>query len=166
MATVYLGLGSNIQAPTHLRRAITILDEVFQSISVSPVYESEAVGFKGDNFLNMVVSGKTKMSVGELYAFLRDIENQHGRDRSAPKFSGRTLDIDILLYDELVGEVDGVLLPREEIITNAFVLKPLCDLAPDLMHPGKNRTMAQLWQRYDQSQQKLWCIPFDLSFIR
>lgn len=166
MATVYLGLGSNTHAPIHLRRAIAILQEVFEFIAVSPVYESEAVGFEGDNFLNLVVAGETRMSVGELYEFLRDIENQEGRDRSAPKFSGRTLDIDILLYDDLVGEYEGVLLPREEIISNAFVLKPLCDLAPDLMHPGKKRTMAQLWQRYDQSQQKLWCIPFDLSFVK
>lgn len=166
MAKVYLGLGSNIDAQTHLRRALTALQETFGPLVRSPVYESEAVGFDGDNFLNMVVAVSTGFSVGDLYGILREIENSQGRDRSAPKFSGRTMDIDILLYDDLIGEVDGVVLPREEIVTNAFVLKPLCDLAPELMHPEKKRTMAQLWQRYDQSQQKLWSVPFSWHLVR
>lgn len=165
MAKVYLGLGSNTDAHMHLRRALTALQKTFGPLCVSPVYESEAVGFVGENFLNLVVAIQASYSVGELYTMLREIENKNGRDRSAPRFSGRTLDIDILLYDSLVGEVDGVLLPREEILTNAFVLKPLCDMAPELMHPGKKRTMAQLWQAYDQSQQKLWCVPFTWHLV-
>lgn len=160
MAVVYLGLGSNIDAREHLQQALKVLKRAFGELSLSPVYESEAVGFVGANFLNMVVMIRTQLPVGTLYEQLRDIENQFGRDRSAPKFSGRTLDIDILLYDDMVGEVDGVVLPREEILTNAFVLKPLCDMAPELMHPQRRRTMAQLWQQYDQSKQKLWSVPF------
>lgn len=160
MAVVYLGLGSNIEAREHLQQALKVLRRAYGDLSLSPVYESEAVGFVGDNFLNMVVMIHTELPVGVLYEQLRDIENQFGRDRSAPKFSGRTLDIDILLYDDVVGEVDGVILPREEILTNAFVLKPLCDMAPELMHPQRRRTMAQLWQQYDQSRQKLWSVPF------
>lgn len=165
MAKVYLGLGSNIDAQSHLCDALRALQKAYGPLAVSPVYESEAVGFAGDNFLNTVVMIEIDTPVGELYQQLRQIEDQFGRDRSAPKFSGRTMDIDILLYDDLVGVVDGVTLPREEILTNAFVLKPLCDMAPELMHPQRKRTMAQLWQQYDQSQQKLWSVPFacDLS---
>ncbi len=166
MAKVYLGIGSNTDAPTYLRRALMALQQTFGPLSISPVYESEAVGFEGNNFLNLVVAINTNFSVGDLYGILREIENKNGRDREAPKFSGRTLDIDILLYDDLVGEVDGVLLPRDEILSNAFVLKPLCDMAPELMHPQQRRTMAQLWQRYDQSRQKLWCVPFSWHLVR
>lgn len=158
MAKVFLGLGSNIEAPLHIRRALTALKQQFGSLQVSPIYESEAVGFTGDNFLNLVVAVDTGLSVAKLHAALREIENINGRDRSAPKFSGRTLDIDILLYDDCVGDIDGVVLPRDEIIKNAFVLKPLCDLAPKLLHPQYKKTMTQMWSEYDQAKQKLWQI--------
>lgn len=156
MAKVYLGLGSNIDAPLHIGRALTALRCRFGTLQVSPVYESEAVGFDGDNFLNLVVAVDAQLSVGQLYEAMREIENDNGRDRHAPKFSGRTLDIDILLYDDYVGEVDGVVLPRDEIVKNAFVLKPLCDLAPDTVHPQYQKTFAQMWAEYDQNKQKLW----------
>lgn len=162
MARVYLGLGSNIDPHVHLPQAISALSSRFGQLTISPVYESEAVGFVGDNFINLVVAIETSLGVRELLESLRELEHLSGRDRCAPKFSGRTLDIDILLYGQCTGEIDGVVLPRDEILSNAFVLKPLCDMAPELMHPTKQRTMAQLWQQFDQSTQRLWCIPFHL----
>lgn len=156
MAKVFLGLGSNIGAPLHIRRALAALEQQFGSLQVSPIYESEAVGFTGNNFLNLVVAINTDLSVAQLHAALRKIENANGRDRSAPKFSGRTLDIDILMYDDCVGDVGGVALPRDEIVKNAFVLKPLCDLAPELLHPQYKKSMAQMWEEYDKTKQKLW----------
>lgn len=161
MAKVYLGLGSNIDAPRHIHRALGALQQQFGELQVSPVYESESVGFSGDNFLNLVVAVDTALSVAELQAAMREIENDNGRDRSAPKFSGRTLDIDILLYDDCVGDIDGVSLPRDEILKNAFVLKPLCDLAPELLHPQQRKTMAQLWVQYDKNKQRLWQVTLD-----
>lgn len=157
---VYLGLGSNQRPDFHIRQALDALRQRFGALRVSPVYESAAVGFSGDNFLNLVVEVETALSVGELLQALRTIENQNGRNRSAPRFSGRTLDIDILLYGEAVGMVDGVKLPREEILENAFVLRPLADLAPDLVHPQVQVTMATLWQQYDKSRQSLWPAAF------
>lgn len=156
MAKVYLGLGSNIDAPLHISRALAALKKHFGSLEVSPVYESESVGFDGDNFLNLVVAVETPLSVAQLHEAVREIENANGRDRSAPKFSGRTLDVDILLYDDCVGDIDGVSLPRDEIVKNAFVLKPLCDLAPQLLHPQTRKTVEQMWGEYDKSKQKLW----------
>lgn len=156
MATVFLGLGSNIDAPLHIGRALAALKRQFGSLRVSPIYESEAVGFSGDNFLNLVVAADTELTVAQLHAAMRDIENDNGRDRNAPKYSGRTLDIDILLFDDCVGDIDGVRLPRDEIVKNAFVLKPLCDLAPTLIHPQYNKSMAQMWAEYDDVKQKLW----------
>lgn len=157
---VYLGLGSNQQASFHIRRALDALYQHFPGMQVSPIYESAAVGFNGDNFLNLVVEVETALSVGELLQLLRDIENQNGRDRTAPRFSGRTLDIDILLYGDCLGVIDGVKLPRAEILENAFVLQPLADLAPDLMHPVVHKTMASLWREYDKSRQRLWLATF------
>jgi 2-amino-4-hydroxy-6-hydroxymethyldihydropteridine diphosphokinase len=158
--TVYLGLGSNQRPDFHIRQALDALHKHFGAVRISPVYESAAVGFSGDNFLNLVVEVDTGLSVGELLQTLRTIENQNGRNRSAPRFSGRTLDIDILLYNDVVGVVDGVKLPREEILENAFVLRPLAELAPDLVHPQANLSMTKLWQGYDKSRQQLWPAAF------
>lgn len=157
---VYLGLGSNQRPDFHIHRALDALHQCFERMRVSPIYESAAVGFSGDNFLNLVVEVATALSVGELLHKLRDIENQNGRDRAAPRFSGRTLDIDILLYGDAVGTVDGVKLPRAEILENAFVLQPLADLAPELVHPSANKNMATLWQEYDKNRQRLWPATF------
>ena len=161
MATVYLSLGSNIDRNKHLSAGLDALVEAFGDLKMSQVYESEAVGFDGDNFYNLVAAIETELSVGELALKLRDIEDENGRLRSGPKYSARTLDIDILTYDDLTGEVDGVKLPRGEILKNAFVLLPMSELAPDTLHPVTGKTYLQLWDEYDQSSQKLWPVEFD-----
>ena len=102
---------------------------------------------------------KAQQRVGELVQILRKIEAAAGRDRSKPKFSPRTLDIDILLVDDLVGNIDGVKLPREEILENAFVLLPLSDIATHEVHPERGETFAQLWEEFDKTKQKLWKLP-------
>lgn len=160
---VLLGLGSNRNAPYHISQALLALRKRFGAVNISPVYESKSVGFVGNNFLNLVVQIETDLSVGDLLQELRRVENDNGRDRTAPRFSARTLDIDILLYGDAVGEIDGVKLPREEILENAFVLQPLFDLAPDLVHPQANKTIAELWENYDKTRQSLWRVELDLS---
>ncbi|MCA0899724.1 2-amino-4-hydroxy-6-hydroxymethyldihydropteridine diphosphokinase [Microbulbifer agarilyticus] len=160
MAIVYLSLGSNIDREKHLCAAMDALVEAFGDLKMSQVYESEAVGFEGDNFYNLVAAIDTDLSVGELALRLRDIEDANGRVRSGPKFSARTLDIDILTYDELTGEIDGIALPRDEILKNAFVLLPLSEVAPQAAHPVVGKTYQELWEGYDQTSQKLWPVPF------
>lgn len=159
MVKVYLGLGSNVDAAFHLQCGLDALQVHFGALQLAPVYESESVGFDGENFLNTVVQIETDYSVGALLAVLRDIENASGRDRSAPRFSARTLDIDILCYGGALGTIDGVHLPRDEIVKNAFVLRPMADLAPDWLHPGLHKTAGQLWAEY-QSDQRLWPVDF------
>ena len=161
MATVYLSLGSNIDREKNLSAGLDALVQSFGDLRMSEVFESEAVGFDGDNFYNLVVAIETDLSVGELAMRLRDIEDDNGRLRSGPKFSARTLDIDILTYDDRTGVVDGVKLPRGEILKNAFVLLPLSELAPDTLHPLEGKTYQQLWEEYDQDSQKLWPVEFD-----
>lgn len=166
MTAVYLGLGSNKNAHHYLDRALTALHASFGELRISPVYESESVGFKGSNFFNLAVAVDTALSVGELLRELRAIENANDRDRSAPKFSSRTLDIDILLYGDRTGECEGVTLPRQEILDNAFVLLPLCELAPELVHPVKQQTLAALWAEYDKTRQRLWRTDFVWQGVR
>lgn len=157
---VALSLGSNIDRYRHLTNALNALAEEFGDLLCSPVYESEAVGFDGSNFLNSVVVVYTRRSLAEIGPILKRIEDANGRNRSGPKFSARTLDIDVLTYGSLVGEHDDVLLPREETARNAFVLKPMADILPDTLMPGSNQTYGELWANYPKDKQKLWRVPF------
>jgi 2-amino-4-hydroxy-6-hydroxymethyldihydropteridine diphosphokinase len=145
MSWAYLSLGSNVDAEHHIRAAVCALEETFAQCRLSPIYRSRAVGFSGDDFVNLVACVRTGLSPEELRCYLRDLEDRHGRDRNGPKFSDRTLDIDILLYDDLVLSGPGLQLPRPEIMKFAHVLKPLADLAPGLRHPVEHKTMSELW---------------------
>lgn len=160
-ARVYLSLGSNIDRAHNIRSGLQALAAAFGTLAISPVYESEAVGFSGDAFYNLVVGIDTTLPVGELAAVLRDIEKDHGRVRGEKKFSSRTLDIDILTYDDLTGEIDGVQLPRDEILKHAFVLKPLVDLAPSGIHPEVGKPYRQLLQESDFAGQALWVVELE-----
>ena len=163
MPRVYLGLGSNIEREHHICAALRALEAAFDLLLVSPVYESEAVGFAGSNFYNLVVGIDTELPVGELSALLRGIEDANGRVRGGARFAPRTLDIDILTYGNACGEIDGVQLPRDEILKNAFVLRPLADIAPNDRHPETTRPYAEHWEAYDHRRQKLWPIEFPLD---
>lgn len=160
MARVYLSLGSNIEQQRYLTAALDALSDQFGELLISSVYESVSVGFDGDNFYNLVVGLDTELSVGNLSANLKALEDQHGRRRDCPRFSSRTLDIDILTYDERTGCVEGILLPRQEILENAFVLLPLAELVPEERHPVVGLSYIDLWQDYDQASQSLWPVDF------
>jgi len=159
MVIVYLSLGSNVAREFHICAALDALAERFGTLRISSVYESEAVGFAGEAFYNLVVGLETDLGLASLVAFLKQLEDANGRDRSQPKFSARTLDIDVLLYGDQVGEVAGIRLPRAEITENAFVLRPLAEIAPDVLHPELKQTLGEMWRAY-RSPQKLWPIDF------
>jgi 2-amino-4-hydroxy-6-hydroxymethyldihydropteridine diphosphokinase len=160
MARVYISIGSNIEAEKNVRFAIDALKKQYGDITLSSVYESEAVGFDGDNFLNLVVALDTEDDVFTVATSLREIEDRHGRDRSGPRFSARTVDLDLLLYDDVILHQDKLDIPRHEIIKNAFVLWPLAEIAPQQVHPENQKTMAELWDAFDKTSQRLWPIEF------
>lgn len=149
MAQVYISLGSNIDRIRNIKAAECCIKESFDYFISSPIYETEAVGFDGENFFNSVVAVQTSMDVYAVAAKLKDIEDQIGRDRSQPKFSARTIDLDLLLYDDLIIKDEQVHIPREEIMFNAFVLKPLVDLAGDKLHPIELKTFRTIWLESD-----------------
>ncbi len=163
MSKVFVSLGSNINREANTRAGIQDLQAHYGELQLSSVYESEAVGFEGDNFFNMVIAFNTNEGVRQVAHTLREIEVSHGRDRNGPKFSSRTLDLDLLLYDDVIMHEPGVQIPRDEILKRAFVLWPLAEIAPELKHPQENETYAELWQAFDKKQEILKPVPFDFS---
>lgn len=147
MSEAFLGVGSNVQPERHIKIAISALQDRFTSVELSPVYRSQAVGFDGEDFINLVARVETSLTPEQLHKWLHALEDQHGRKRDVPKFSDRVLDIDILLYDRLVLNQPGLVLPRPEILQFAHVLRPLAELAPELQLPGTQKTLRELWNR-------------------
>ncbi|GLS25636.1 2-amino-4-hydroxy-6-hydroxymethyldihydropteridine diphosphokinase [Marinibactrum halimedae] len=160
MPKAYLSIGSNQNPEFHIQKALDELFLAFGELIISSVYESEAVGFAGDNFYNLVVGIHTDRPLFELNQYLKHLEDQYGRDRSSPKFSGRTLDVDILTYGDCVGTFDGITLPREEIAFHAFVLLPMVDVAAKDGHPSLGLSYQALWQSFNKDTQKLWPVDF------
>ena len=148
MTRAYLSLGSNLDPEKHLRAALTALRAKFGNIIVSPVYRFAAVGFDGPEFLNLAVGIDTELDPLALNDWLHALEDREGRRRDAPRFSSRTLDVDIVLYGELVLTGPGHLeLPRSDL-RHTFVLKPLVDIAPQAVQPVLGKTLAQLWDEH------------------
>jgi 2-amino-4-hydroxy-6-hydroxymethyldihydropteridine diphosphokinase len=142
----WVSLGSNQERERSIRAAVSALAERFGRLRLSPVYESAAEGFVGAPFLNLVAGFDTSLSVGQLREELRAIEAANGRERDGPRFAPRTLDLDLLTFGDRIGEIDGYRLPRDEILTYAFVLGPLADVAPQERHPCDGRTYSALWK--------------------
>lgn len=154
LITVYLGIGSNIDASNNIASCKDSLQSTFSHCRFSRTFESESVGFKGDNFLNLVAEVTTEQSLPELISSLKSLEDRLGRKREGAKFSSRHIDIDILLFgDESLDT--PIKLPREEIYENAYVLWPLAELAPELQDPVSGQLFSSLWSAFDKSTQTL-----------
>lgn len=160
MAQIYISLGSNVERDHYVDAGLSALAKVYGQLTLSSLFESEAVGFSGAAFYNLVIGITTSHSVEQVAAQLRKIEFAHGRSADAKKYSPRTLDLDLLLYDNLIIESPAQL-PRDEITTNAFVLWPLAEVAPQLSHPVLKISYQQLWQNYDKSSQSLRKVPLN-----
>ena len=148
MARVYLSLGSNVEPQRYLRAAVDELRQRFGALAVSPAYRSKAVGFEGAEFVNLAVGLDTDLSPTALNEWLHAQEDRHGRRRDVPRYADRTLDLDIVFYDDLIIEGPGHLqIPRNEL-QFAFVLRPVADIAPDFRHPLSGESMAELWRKF------------------
>ncbi len=163
MPRVWVSLGSNRDRESSLRGAIRALRGYYGDLVLSPLYESAAVGFAGEPFLNLVAGLDTAESVAELRARFSAIEDAAGRVRGPNKFAPRTLDIDLLTYGDAVGRIDGYDLPRDEILRYGFVLQPLADVAGEEMHPARRRTYGDLWRNFTGEALDLKPVRLDLS---
>jgi len=159
MTTVLLSLGSNVQPRYYLDAAVKALRAHFGEVQVSPAYRTAAVGFDGPAFLNNAVQLQTALPLLELDSWLHALEDAHGRDRSGPRFSDRTLDIDVVFYGDLIVEGPGHLrIPRPEL-KHAFVLKPLADIAPAFTDPVSGLSLSALWQAHPQHGETFEIVP-------
>jgi 2-amino-4-hydroxy-6-hydroxymethyldihydropteridine diphosphokinase len=154
VARVYVSVGSNIDRDHNIAMALHLLEAAFGELKTSSVYESEAVGFESDPFYNLVVGFDTRDSPREIQDLLHCIEEASGRIRTTG-LSARTLDLDLLLYDDLVIDVDGLVLPRADINRYAFVLGPLAEIAGDERHPVSGERYADMWSAFDAVGQNL-----------
>lgn len=154
---VYFSAGSNIAPERNLKMACQQLENEYGELTLSSVYQNSAVGFEGDDFLNMVIGFSTQEKPELIVDRLECLHKKAHRERQADPFSSRTLDVDLLLYGDLVSG-DEPRLPREDIEKYAFVLRPMAEVAPKLRHPVSGMTMSQIWDDFgadDHPMQKV-----------
>ncbi len=144
MARVYVSIGSNIDKEKNILSAVKALQEHFGPLDISNVYKTKAEGFKGDDFHNLVVGFDTDHTPIEIGQILKQIEVDHGRTQGKEQFESRTLDLDQLLYGDLVMQMDGINIPHPDILRYNFVLQPLAELAGEVVHPEEERTIDEL----------------------
>ena len=158
MAQIYISLGSNVKREHYVEQGLKSLAKAFalpfEQLTLSSLFECEAIGFKGSAFYNMVIAIKCPHSIEQVASILRAIEFSHGRDHNAKKYSPRTLDLDLLLYDDLITDQPAQI-PRDEITKNAFVLWPLSEVAPTLVHPILKQSYQDLWCEYNKTSQQI-----------
>lgn len=165
MPRVFVSIGSNVAPESNVRLALRDLRARFGDLTVSPVYRTAAVGFDGEDFLNLVVGFDTDERIEDVDAALDGIESQAGRDRGAPRFAPRTLDLDLLLYGDAVIDRDGIRVPRSEITAYAFMLRPLADIAGDMIHPLSGERIAVLLRAQDFTGQRCERVDFDADSV-
>lgn len=145
---VYVAAGSNVEPERHLATAVEELRNRFAPVRFSKPYRNEAVGFAGPDFINFVAGFETRQPVAAVIGELQRIETLCGRTRDAPKWEPRSMDLDILLYGELICTQPGLVLPRPDLLRRPYMLGPLAELAPALVHPTEHRTIAELWAAF------------------
>ncbi len=153
MPEIFVGIGSNVEPEIHVARSLEALGDAFGPLAVSPVYRNPAVGFEGDDFLNLVVAFSSTLPVDRLVEKLRQVERECGRTRSERRWGPRTLDLDLLLYGDRVCKEPP--LPRADVLKRAFVLRPLAEIAADRRHPVSGRTFLEHWRAFKGSGGKL-----------
>lgn len=152
---VYVALGSNVRPLESIRVALELLARRFGTLAISKAYRNAAVGFEGEDFVNLVVGLRTSLGVHDVLAALREIEEACGRPRGAAKWAPRTMDLDILLYGDAVADEPGLKLPRPDLLRRSYMLGPLAQLAGHAVHPVARRTIADLWQSFDRDEHPL-----------
>ncbi len=161
MPEAFVAAGSNVRPRANLGRAIATLAAEFPGLRASRAFVNAAAGFTGDPFINLVLQFPVDLPLAALLERLKAVEREAGREAGAPKWGPRTLDLDLLLYGDLVGLHHGATLPHRDLATRSWVLGPLAELAPDLRHPVAGEKFAVLWQRFDQRAHPLTPVSID-----
>jgi 2-amino-4-hydroxy-6-hydroxymethyldihydropteridine diphosphokinase len=159
----FVALGSNIEPEAHLSQAARLLREGFVTTRFSACYRNPAFGFVGADFINAVAGFDTALSVEALITALRRIETQCGRGPADPRWGPRAIDVDLLLYGQLVASTPDYTLPRPDLARRIYMLGPLAELAPDLRYPPNGPSIGELWGRFPRGPAQLTRIELDLA---
>lgn len=162
MTRIYLGLGSNIDPEAHLRLGVDELRRRYGRVDLSPIYRNPAVGFEGPDFFNMVAGLESDDAPERINDAIEVIHARAGRTRGQERYSSRPLDIDLLLYGDRIIDMPGLRIPRRDVLEYAFVLRPLVDLDPNLVHPLTGKPIAQHWRAFDHDRHLL--APVHINF--
>ncbi|MCX7059101.1 MAG: 2-amino-4-hydroxy-6-hydroxymethyldihydropteridine diphosphokinase [Proteobacteria bacterium] len=160
---VYVSAGSNVAPIESLNRALDSVRAAFSDVVISQAYANAAIGFVGPDFINLAFSFTTDRSLADVLAVLHGIEEDCGRGRTDPKWAPRRMDLDVLLFGDLVGEFPGAKLPRPDFVKRAFMLGPLAEIAPDAVHPTLGESIGWLWSQFDQASHRLRHVQLDSS---
>ena len=154
--TAYLCLGSNICPEENIRFAVQQLKKDFDAVKTSNLYKTSAVGFEGEDFLNLAISIRTELGLDKLLRYTDALEKEAGRVRVCRgNFDSRTLDVDVVMFGDLIGEHKGRQWPSKDIQDNAHVLLPMSEIAGNCTHPTSGIKFSQLWKEFDQADQRL-----------
>lgn len=155
MTAVYVAAGSNVEPEKYLSRALRELTAVYGPLTVSPAYRNQAVGFSGDDFINLVVGFHADAAPADVRQQLQNIEAACDRPPGAAKWAPRTMDLDILLFGDLVSNEPGLVIPRPDLLKRPYMLKPMADIAPEVRHPTLGQTMRELWESFDDGDHSM-----------
>jgi 2-amino-4-hydroxy-6-hydroxymethyldihydropteridine diphosphokinase len=158
---VYVAAGSNVDPLVNLRRALDELARHYPRLRCSRAWRNAAVGFEGDDFVNLVIGFDTDEDPDTVIGRLHEAEARCGRSRNAPKWAPRSMDLDILLYGQRVCDQRGLVLPRPDLARRAYMLRPAAELAPDFVHPTLGLTLGALWGQFDHAAHPMQPVALD-----
>ncbi len=144
MITAYIGVGSNLERHSHIEAGIKELSLLGSELRLSTIYECPSQGFDSHAFFNLVVEMKTSLSLEQFQYALKEAEFRWGRATDAKKYQDRTLDMDIILFGDVISAHSPVV-PRSDIYQYPFVIQPLYELCPKLQIPGTDLLIEQVW---------------------
>jgi len=150
MTHVYVAAGSNVEPERNLASACARIARIWPDARFSRAYRNVAVGFDGPDFINLVVGFTTAQTLHEVLAQLHAIEHDCGRPRNAPKWASRTMDLDILLFGDLIEKTPEYTVPRPDLLKRPFMLGPMAEIAPQVVHPVVHKTIGELWSEFDR----------------
>jgi 2-amino-4-hydroxy-6-hydroxymethyldihydropteridine diphosphokinase len=159
---VFVAAGSNVEPEHNLARACADIAHTWPDAHFSRAYRNVAVGFEGPDFINLVVGFSAAQPLTYVIERLRGIETNCGRPRYAPKWASRTMDLDVLLYGDLVEKTADYTLPRPDLLKRPYMLGPLAEIAPDVVHPQAGRTIGELWAAFDRDGHEMKPVSIDL----
>jgi 2-amino-4-hydroxy-6-hydroxymethyldihydropteridine diphosphokinase len=163
MTQVFVAIGSNVDPLARMQQVARALKLNFPGARFSRVYRNPAFGFVGADFLNAVVGFDSALSIAQLLRALRAIETECGRGPADPKWGPRAIDLDLLLYGELVAAGAGYTLPRRDLLQRVYMLGPLAELAPDTLYPPSGPALRTLWEQLSRSAHVLSPLELDLN---